>query len=215
MLKSAGIVDTIQVLNINLGNAFTSAFGAYLGATFVQKIGRRPMLVGVCIACSILFACISIGTGLYATKHIDSAGTAGIVFIFFFGIVYSFGWTPLQALYPVECLSYEQRAKGMALSSAGVNAAVLLNQFAWPVALQHIGWYTYLIFVGWDLVQAAVCYWLAVETNGRTLEELSEIYAAKNPRKASTLKKEVVVSNTNAEIVEVKGVVGEPVEMRS
>ena len=205
MLKTAGIIANVHILNINLGNSFTSAFGAYLGAALSQKIGRRPMLIGVNIACSVIFACIAIGTGLYADRHLASAGTAGIVFIFIFGLVFSFGWTPLQALYPVECLSYEQRAKGMAASSFATNAALLLNQFAWPVALGKIGWYTYLIFVGWNLVQALVCYFVAVETNGQTLEELSKIYQSKNPRKASRLKKEVVVRNMNEEIVDVKG----------
>ena len=207
MLSTAGVTNSITVLNINLGNSILSAGGAYLGAAFVQKIGRRKMLVGVCLACSVIFACIAAGTGAYKIHGSQAAANVGIAFIFIFGFCYSFGFTPLQALYPVEVLSYEQRAKGMALSSAGVNAASLLNQFAWPVALQKIGWYTYLIFVAWDIIQALVCYLFCVETNGRTLEELSEIYDAKNPRKASTIKREILV-NANAEIVEVKGEIG-------
>lgn len=209
MLSTAGITNPIQVLNINLGNQFTQAFGAYTGAAFVGRLGRRKTLVSVSIGCSIVFACIAIGTGIYKHQPQNaSAANAGIVFIFIFGIVYSFGYTPLQALYPVEVLSYEQRAKGMALSSVGVNAASLLNQFAWPVSLGAIGWYTYLIFVVWNLVQGTIQYFFCVETNRRTLEELGEIYAAPNPRKASTLKREVLVSNETTEIVEVKGMVG-------
>jgi len=210
MLSTAGVTNPIQVLNINLGNSFTQAFGAYTGACFVGRLGRRKMLIGVSIACSIIFGCVACGTGVFAVsgKTNTAAANTGIVFIFFFGIVYSFGYTPLQALYPVETLAYEQRAKGMALSSVGVNAASLLNQFAWPVALGKIGWYTYLIFVVWNLVQGAIQYFFCVETNKRTLEELGEIYASPNPRKASTLKKEVLVKDNNAEIIEVKGIVG-------
>ena len=195
MLQSAGITSNSAILNINLGNLVTSAFGGFLGASFVQKIGRRPMLIGVCIGCSIVFAFISIGTGLYNTKGWDAAGTAGIVFIFVFGIVFSFGWTPLLALYPVECLSYEQRAKGMAFSNVAGSAAVLLNQFAWPIALKRIGWYTYLIFVIWDLVEALVCWLMAVETNRHTLEELCVIYAAKHPVKASLERGDVIAGH--------------------
>jgi len=31
-----------------------------------------------------------------------------------FMVVYSFGWTAMQAVYPAEVLTYEMRAKGLA-----------------------------------------------------------------------------------------------------
>jgi hypothetical protein len=40
---------------------------------------------------------------------------AQIAMIFVFGFVYSCGWTGNQAMYPVECLRYENRAKGMGM----------------------------------------------------------------------------------------------------
>lgn len=45
-----------------------------------------------------------------------------LAFVFIFGAVYSIGFTPLQALYPVEVLNFEQRGKGMAFSTMAVNA---------------------------------------------------------------------------------------------
>ncbi|KAK9233736.1 general substrate transporter [Lipomyces kononenkoae] len=197
MLASAGVTNTVTVLNYNLGNILIGAFGAYLGASQVQRLGRRRTLIGVCIALSVIFACVTVGTGLYSRDHSSAAAKARIAFIFLFGFFFAFGWTPLQALYPVEVLSYEQRAKGMALSSVGVNAAALLNQFAMPVAMQKIGWHTYIVFVGWNLVQAVFCYFFAVETDGRTLEELTVVFAAPNPRKASTEKHAALIAVGN------------------
>lgn len=55
------------------------------------------------------------------------AGTVCLVFIFLFGAVYSVGFTPLQALYPVEVLSFEMRAKGMGFSGFAVAAGRLDN----------------------------------------------------------------------------------------
>jgi len=40
----------------------------------------------------------------------------------------------------------------------------------------------------WDLFEAAFIYLFFVETKGRTLEELDEVFEAPNPRKASTKK---------------------------
>jgi hypothetical protein len=46
--------------------------------------------------------------------------------------------------------------------------------------------YSYVFFVFWDLFEFAFIYFFFVETKGRTLEELGAVFAAKNPRKAST-----------------------------
>jgi hypothetical protein len=59
-------------------------------------------------------------TKVYGTNK--AAGTASLAFIFIFGAVFSVGFTPLQALYPVEVLSFEMRAKGMGFSGFAVAA---------------------------------------------------------------------------------------------
>lgn len=61
------------------------------------------------------------------------------------------------------------RAKGMAFSSLAVNLGGLLNQFAWPVALDNIGWKTYIVFTVQDAVQAFIIWWFIPETKGRTV----------------------------------------------
>jgi nitrate/nitrite transporter NarK len=118
--------------------------------------------------------------------------------IFLFGAVFSIGITPLQALYPVEVLSFEMRAKGMAFSSLAVNAGGLLNQFAWPISLKQIGWKTYIVFTVWDAVQFVVFYFLLPETSKRTLEELDVIFEAKNPVKESLAVRKVEFSAEGA-----------------
>lgn len=107
-------------------------------------------------------------------------------------------------MYSVECLSYEIRAKGMALSSVLTNIALLVNQFGIGNAISEIGWHTYIILAGWNVVQAVFIYFFAVETNKRTLEELTEIFNAPNPRKRSTQKQEILVSGTTNQLIAVK-----------
>jgi len=121
------------------------------------------------------------------TDH--AAGTVCLVFIFIFGAVYSVGFTPLQALYPVEVLSFEMRAKGMGFAGFATAAAQMLNQFAWPVSMDKIGWHTYIIFTIWCGVQTTVIYFFIPETKNRTLEELDEIFNSPNPVKSSIAKK--------------------------
>ncbi|CEJ55140.1 hypothetical protein PMG11_01415 [Penicillium brasilianum] len=200
LLATAGVTDTTKVLDVNLGNTVLSAAGAYLGSFLGPKIRRRPMMIGACLACSVCFAGFSATAAVYTSSQQQGAATASIVIIFLIGFCFSFGWTPLQAMYPVECLSYETRAKGMATYSVLTNIALLVNQFGIGNAISMIGWHTYIILAGWNIVQALIIYFFAVETNGQTLEQLSNIFGASNPRKASTEARKIVVSERTNQV---------------
>ncbi|KAJ5630198.1 Major facilitator superfamily domain general substrate transporter [Penicillium longicatenatum] len=228
LLATAGITDTTRVLDVNLGNTVLSAGLAYLGSYLGPMIRRRPMMIGASIACSvrkisrmtillsmfyanvsntkICFASLAATTGVYTKTLETGPATASIVFIFLIGACFSFGWTPLQAMYAVECLSYETRAKGMAMYSVFTNIALLVNQFGVGNAIDAIGWHTYIILAGWNIVQGVIIYFLAVETNNRTLEELSEIFDAPNPRKKSTEVQQVLIPETESQAVQVSSV---------
>lgn len=54
-----------------------------------------------------------------------------------------------------------------------------------------------MFFVFWDIFEFIFIYFFYVETKSRTLEDLDEIFEARNPRKASTRK----VSATVDELV--------------
>ncbi|KAL2104798.1 hypothetical protein VUR80DRAFT_9627 [Thermomyces stellatus] len=205
VLDTAGYTHYIEQANITLINSCQQFLFAILGATLVDRIGRRPLLLFSFTGCCVVWLGMTIASSEVIKSQVGvddeglpiftnaAASQAALAMIFIFGAVFSVGITPLQALYPVEVLSFEIRAKGMAFSSLAVNAAGLLNQFAWPVSMEKINWKTYIIFTIWDAVQVAVVYFLIPETKGRTLEELDEIFEAKNPVKFSTAKKTVAV----------------------
>jgi hypothetical protein len=60
-------------------------------------------------------------------------------------VCYSFGFTPLQGLYPAEVLAYENRAKGIALQTWVGTAFGLINTFGMPVALPALKWKSEII----------------------------------------------------------------------
>ena len=73
--------------------------------------------------------------------------------IYLFACTYAFSYTPLQILYPVECLSYETRAKGMGVYNLVVNIATLYNTYGIPTVIDRIGWKMYWIYVVWNIFQ--------------------------------------------------------------
>ncbi|KAM5349547.1 hypothetical protein ACJ41O_006052 [Fusarium nematophilum] len=211
-LDTAGITEDIDQTNIALGmNAIQIAF-ATLGATFTDTIGRRPMLIVVNIVCGLCWIGVTVPASIGNITDLDddaqkaavspSVSRAVLAWVYIFQICYSIGWTPLQALYPVEVLSYEIRAKGMAFSSLFTSAAMLVMQFGMPVALKNIAWKTYIVFCIWCFIQSGILYFLVPETKNRTLEELDHIFSSKNPVKTSKEKK-VYQVDENANVVNI------------
>ncbi|TAQ89900.1 hypothetical protein B7494_g1772 [Chlorociboria aeruginascens] len=205
MLKSAGITDQHIVLMLNGINPALSFLGALLGARLTDKVGRRPLLLYTTIFCAICFAVIT-GTSRLANPTIDTtidhvgnaaAANTTVAFIFIFGIVFSFGWTPLQSMYIAETLPTNTRAKGTAIGNfVSAVASTVIAYLSGP-AFQNIHYYFYLVFVFWDLFEVVIMYFYFPETKDRTLEELEEVFAAPDPVKKSLEKRSAMtVINT-------------------
>jgi sugar porter (SP) family MFS transporter len=215
-LDTAGITGDKLQTNVQMGMNSLQIVFAGLGASQVENFGRRPMLIWVNVACGLAWVGITSATSIAnlsstSTKADKAAvnpsvSKAVLALVYIFQIIYSFGWTPMQALYPVEVLSFEIRAKGMAFSNLFTSVGLLANQFGVSVALEKIAWRTYIVFCIWCFIQAAIIWMWVPETKGRTLEELDDIFRAKNPRKMSTQKKKLAVdANHNVVNVEVEG----------
>ncbi|KAH7029805.1 general substrate transporter [Microdochium trichocladiopsis] len=190
MLKNAGITDEHKVLALNGVNPVLSFIGAVTGARMTDVVGRRPLLLYTIVFASVCFAIIT-GTSKMATDDPSqsAAANATIAFIFIFGIVFSFGWTPLQSMYIAETLPTATRAKGTAVGNLASAAASTVIQYSSGPAFAAIGYYFYLVFVFWDLIEAVVIYLFWPETKDRTLEELSEVFEAPDPVKKSLEKR--------------------------
>ncbi|KAL6909278.1 general substrate transporter [Trichoderma evansii] len=195
MYKLLGIISVDRRLLLNFANSIVSATGAVAGSATNDKIGRRTKLWVGSIVLAGLFAAV---TGFSSKFEHGSDGistaysNAGVAMIFLFGCAYSFVYTPLTATYCAEVLTNPTRAKGMGVHVIFSNSANLYNTYVTAIALEAIDWRYYLVFVGLNLIYAIVWFFLGVETRGRTLEELDEVFDAKFPPRAA-LKKHVMV----------------------
>jgi len=202
--KAVGYGTTMQFV-LNLASSIVSCAGALCGVALADRMPRRKVLVIGTLLCSGMLAINGALTVKWAHEPADSknlsVGKGSVAAYFFFNIIYSFSYTPLQALYPVECLQTTARAKGMSMYGVVVSLFGFINTFAGPIALQNIKYNYVFIFVGWDIVEAALWYLLAVETNGRSLEQLEEIFASKNPVAASKRTQKVAIKDTGDVLV--------------
>lgn len=210
LVKGVGITNTNTVLLLNAVYAITGWIAASAGARFHDIAGRRRMLLGSTIAMIICLA-ITAGTAAgYVNTGSKSSSDASIAFIYVFGVVFAFAYTSMQPIYPAEVMSTEMRAKGMWLFQFTAGLASFVNTFAAPVALANIGYWFYVFFVFWDCSEFIFIYLFFVETKGRTLEEMDEVFEAKNPRKESTrlttFRSQRILTETGKTQVEVFGV---------
>lgn len=193
ILEIAGITSSNQQLLMNgLNNVFSFVSGV-TGSFFVEKIGRRPMLLWGVFLTGLVYIPINVLAGLANGNIGKSAGYAFIAMLFLYGVFSSFTWSPLQALYPAEILNNDIRAKGMAAQSFISGVAGFINMYATPIALRNIGWKTYTIFLILHVVHWFLMYFVTVESKGRSLEELEEIFNDPHPVKRSKVKTVVVI----------------------
>ena len=191
MVKTAGITNSSTALLLNAINPIFSLIAAIYGATLLDKLGRRTMLIAGLIGALGAYIMLTAFTASAPSNPNLAYGT--IASIYLFGIFFSWGWTPLQTLYAVECLENRTRAKGSGANFLFLNVAMIVNTYGISVGIAKIGWKLYLVYIVWICVELVVVYFFFVETKGKTLEELSEVFEAPNPRKASTRKVKVAV----------------------
>jgi MFS family permease len=104
MAKTAGIDDSKTQLELNGIYPVLCWIGAVLGARMTDRIGRRPLLLWSILFSAVCFAIITAATKVGVENNNKMASNAAITFIYLFGIVFSFGWTPLQSMYIAETL---------------------------------------------------------------------------------------------------------------
>ncbi|KXH32492.1 hypothetical protein CNYM01_01040 [Colletotrichum nymphaeae SA-01] len=186
MMNTAGITDEKKVLALNAVNSILGLLGSVIGARLTDRVGRRPLLIYSILFCSVTFAVIT-GTSKMAVDDPSNTNAANttIAFVFLFGVVFSLGWTAQQSMYIAETLSTSTRAKGTAVGNFASSAISLVLAYSSGPAFEKIGYYFYLVFVFWDILEAIFIYFFFPETNHRTLEELEEVFSAPNPVKKS------------------------------
>jgi hypothetical protein len=191
MYTLVGIKTTEKRLLLTFMNSIVSCAGAVAGSATNDRIGRRTKLWVGSIVLAGLFGGV---TGF--SSHFEGKATnvssvfsnGGVAFIFLFGCAYSFVYTPLTATYCAEVLATPSRAKGMGIHVIISNCANLYNTYVTAIALDSIDWRYYLIFVGLNLIYSAVWFVFGVETRGRTLEEMDDVFNAKFPPRAALQK---------------------------
>lgn len=124
----------------------------------------------------MMFSTLLTSIKVYGTSTNKSGVYGTVAAIFLFQGAYSFGWTPLLYLYPPEVLNFPIRANGMGLFTFVLNGVALLIVFSFPFAQEAMGWKIYMMNGAWDVLEVGLIWKYWVETRGKTLEEIDEMF---------------------------------------
>ncbi|KAJ0301935.1 hypothetical protein COL516b_007442 [Colletotrichum fioriniae] len=132
-----------------MGLLLWNAFCSLAGVFVIDKIGTRKALIFGTAATVVLFAILS-------------------------GLSYLADQYPDDHRYAIGAIAV--RSKGVAISQAIGYAFSFLNLYTAPMVMEKIGWRYFAINGGWNVAILATAIWLFVDTKGRTLEEIDEIF---------------------------------------
>ena len=179
ILNDAGYTNNNTQLTINTLMSLFNLICAVAGTLSTDLVGRRTMFLADTASSMIWLIITGVLTHYYGGS--DSNNTAGnkaiIAAVFLFTGSYSYCWTPLSVLYPVEIINFTIRARGMALNSAFIYASAFINIYVIPYGMENLGWKFYILTgVGINSL-ALITIWIwYVKTKGKSLEELDELF---------------------------------------
>ncbi|KAJ5091055.1 hypothetical protein NUU61_005925 [Penicillium alfredii] len=175
----------------------TQPLGGFLAYFTIDRLGRRALMLWSAAGMSATMAILA---GTTSNHESTSMMIAAVVFLFVFEFIFTVGYSGLTFLYATEVAPLQLRAAISAVSTTAVWMFNFLLAEVTPVGFDTIDWQYYIIFAVLNAVIVPTVYFFFPETNGRSLEEIDEIFLQSRnildpPRIARSLPKMHVADN--------------------
>lgn len=177
VLDTIGITGQKTQLLINGGITLNGLIWGNLFSLFINKIGRRPLLLGGMAGMFVSFLILTVLTGVDTGENFanPSLGHGTIAMILLFGLFYKMPG-PLVPAYTAEVAPYELRAKAFVITGFGDACANLFSGYTNPIALSAIGWKYYIVWCCMLISNFTVIYFFYPETKNLSLEEVAQMF---------------------------------------
>jgi len=151
---------------------------------FIDKLGRRRLLITGAIIMSISMLIVAILIPSYGYKILDietntytyiiddkSISWTIIIFIYIFVGGFAFSWGPIAWIYCTEIFPLTMRAKATSLTTAANWVTNCAISFLIPIIFGRIYYRTFIIFAILCGIMIGIVYFFYPETKNRHLEE--------------------------------------------
>lgn len=112
----------------------------------------------------------------YSVDPTTAAAALTLLWIFSFQICSATLIATMHNLYPVECLSLVLRAKGLGFFSLIQGIAGTVQNYGISLGIGPLGYKIWAVYVGYNLLQLVMSYFVFPETSGLSLEEIDAVF---------------------------------------
>ncbi|KAK0639958.1 general substrate transporter [Cercophora newfieldiana] len=152
----------------------------FLSLFFVDRIGRKKILVTSSALLSVCYTIITIIAAVFPARPgfpTNEAAQRGLIAcIFAVSANYSALLGPMTWIIPPEVFTTELRAKANAVVQVIHYSISLIITQCSPIALAAVGWKYYILFILTNALCTVVFAFFYPETRGKSLEQIDEIF---------------------------------------
>lgn len=179
VLNSIGISSTSQQLVFNGGlMIYNYGISLVINLLVFQAVRRRAVFISS-IGLMLLFYVIwTVLSAINQQRNFEdkALGKGVMAMIFLYYLAYNLGLNGLPYLYLTEILPFTIRAKGINLCYCIQQIVMIYNGFVNSIAMDAIEWKYYIVYCCILAVELVLAFLTIVETSGRTLEEVAEVF---------------------------------------
>jgi sugar porter (SP) family MFS transporter len=173
IFKIAGFESNKGSIFATAGVGLVNVFMTIVGLTLIDRLGRRPLLLGgiLGMGVALMMLAVSFGMSLNAQTMKLVGVTSLMLYVAAFAV--SLGpifWLIISEIYPL-------RIRGLAMSFATAISWVsnLVVSFTFPILLSHLGpSQTFALYAGITLFAFIFSFYLVPETKGLSLEQIEK-----------------------------------------
>ncbi|OJI81333.1 hypothetical protein ASPTUDRAFT_58618 [Aspergillus tubingensis CBS 134.48] len=180
ILTSIGITYARDQLLISACLQVWNVLFAVLGASLVEKVGRRVLFITSASTMLAAFILITALSGAFASTGKSSVGIAVIPFLFVYFLGYDIALTPMLTAYTCEIWPFSLRSQGLSMVWLSAIGCTVFNTFVNPIALSAIQWKYYFVFVAVLAGYWFSAYFFYPETRGYSLEHIAGVFDGKD-----------------------------------
>ncbi|KZO91465.1 general substrate transporter, partial [Calocera viscosa TUFC12733] len=167
--------DSEDQLLLAAGWITVAAFEPYVMMLIMDRVGRKPLLVGASAISVVTLGILAALTKYYGTSDNQSGKQAAVAFLYLFIVGYLLCEAP-GYVYMGEVFPTHLRSKGAAIGIMTINLNATWITYATPTGIAKLGWKYYMVFMTISGVCAIVMQFTIPETKQVPLEEIALIF---------------------------------------